>query len=240
MRSLASVLVLCASMMACDYGTDSAVDPVADAMHGKVVKAGLFKVIRSGGLVNSDRTSTGKAISKPVIQLVKATHMIPLIKDAHMSFQYRIWNVPEDISFMEFRRVLKHPAMTLPDGSVRHGSEYPIKGKVSVGQVIAYTGYGLNEDYEMLEGDWTFEIWYHDTKLVEQTFTTYTPNAIEAMTIGNLSPVSDNLSQPEAEAVSATDNSGSNDVDGIQSAAKKRWQRETRKILADDGWINPE
>ena len=152
---------------------DSAVD--VDAPVGKVTKAGLFEVIRSGGLVNSSRSSTGKAISKPVIQLVERTDRIPLVKDAHMSMQYRIWNLPDRPAYIDLRRVLIHPPMTLPDGTISTGSDYMIKGRVSVGQVIAYTGYGLNEEYEMVEGDWTFQIWFEGKKLIEQTFITYWP-----------------------------------------------------------------
>ena len=50
-----------------------------------------------------------------------------------------------------------------------------ITGKVLYGQVVAYTGYGLNEDYEIVEGDWIFQIWYEDKKMIEQKFTTYWP-----------------------------------------------------------------
>jgi hypothetical protein len=69
--------------------------------------------------------------------------------------------------------------MTLPDGSVSTGSDYVIKGRVSVNQVIAYTGYGLDEDYELVEGDWVFEIWYQEMKMIEQKFTTYWPDKEE-------------------------------------------------------------
>jgi len=161
-------------------GKPEASEPVADLTaqaEGKVIKAGLFKVVRSGGIVNSPNTSTGKTISKPVIELVEQTNRIPIEKDAHMSFQYRIWNIPDDKYLVKLRRVLTHPPMTLPDGTVSTGSDYMINGKVRVGQVIAYTGYGLNEDYEMIEGDWTFQIWYEGKKMVEQTFTSYWPDA---------------------------------------------------------------
>jgi hypothetical protein len=191
-------------------------------LKAKVIKAGLFKVIRSGGLVKSANTSTGKAISKPVIQLVKTTTRIPLVKDAHMSLQYRIWNLPEQPAYIKLRRVLKHPAMTLPDGKVSTGSDYMINGHVSIGQVIAYTGYGLNEEYEMLEGEWTFQIWYQDKKLVEQTFVTYWPDETEVQSLGGLSP-------PERVKHSSTSQSAmaslkpSNSHQQKQTAAKRNW-----------------
>ena len=196
---------------------DDAIEPEA-----KVIKAGLFKVIRSGGLVKSSNTSTGKAISKPVIQMLKATERIPLVKDAHMSLQYRIWNLPEQPAYIKLRRVLKHPVMTLPDGKVSTGSDYMINGHVSIGQVIAYTGYGLNEEYEMLEGEWTFQIWYLDKKLVEQTFVTYWPDEAEIQSLGSLSPPEKikHIRSPQSAMASLKQ---SNTNQQKQTAAKRNW-----------------
>ena len=145
-------------------------------------------------MVASRKTSTGKAISKPVIELLTTTDRIPLVKDAHMSLQYRIWNLPEQPAYIKLRRVLKHPVMTLPDGTQTTGSDYMINGRVSIGQVIAYTGYGLNEDYEMLEGEWTFQIWYEDKKLVEHTFTTYWPDETEKRQLESMSATANSTS----------------------------------------------
>lgn len=155
-------------------------------LKAKVNQRGLYRLVRSGGLIDNPATSTGKAVSNPVIQLVKSTQRIPLIKGAQMYLQYRFWYLPNRPAYVNFRRVLKHPEMTLPDGSVATGSDYIMKGKVSVNQVIAYTGYGLDEDYELVEGDWTFEIWYQDKKMIEQKFTTYWPDKAE---IAALKPV---------------------------------------------------
>ena len=148
-------------------------------LKGKVSQRGLYKLVRSGGLVEDSRTSTGKAIANPVIQLVRSTERIPLIKGLQMHLQFRLWPFQDQPAFIDLKRTLKHPAMNLPDGSISTGSEYLMKAKVSVNQVIAYTGYGLDEDYEMVEGDWIFEIWYQDKKMIEQTFTTYWPDEDE-------------------------------------------------------------
>jgi hypothetical protein len=44
-------------------------------------------------------------------------------------------------------------------------------------------GYGFDEDYELLEGDWVSEIWHEDRKLIEQRFTTYQPDSEETATL---------------------------------------------------------
>ncbi len=150
-------------------------------VRGKVTQRGLYMLVRSDGVVDDPTTGTGKAVSNPVVQQVKSTERIPLIKGGQMYFQYRLWPLPDQPAYVELRRVLKHPEMTLSDGTVSTGSDYIMKGKVKVtaNQAIAYTGYGLDEDYELVEGDWVFEIWYQDKKLVEQTFTTYWPDKEE-------------------------------------------------------------
>ena len=69
--------------------------------------------------------------------------------------------------------------MKLPDGTITTGSDFEVKRKVSSNHVIVYTGYGFDEAYEMVEGDWVFQIWHQDKKLIEQRFTTYWPGEEE-------------------------------------------------------------
>jgi len=225
MKYIILLLVISTAIIGIDYSFNNRTDDEntdISTIKAKVIKAGLFKVIRSGGLVNSTNTSTGKAISKPVIQMVKTSNRIPLIKDAHMSLQYRIWNLPDQPAYIKLKRVLKHPPITLPDRSVSTGSEYMITSKVSIGQVIAYTGYGLNEDYEMVQGDWTFQIWREDKKLIEQTFTTYLPDDAEIQQLGNLSPSGYNnalMASKSASIKKKPDKKNQN----TQTAAKRNW-----------------
>ena len=119
-------------------------------LKGKVGRPGLYRLIRSGGVIDDPNTGTGKAVIKPVVQLVRSTERIPLIKGAQMYLQYRIWPLPDQPAWVDLRRVLKHPEITLPDGSVSTGSNYMIKGRVSVNQHITYTANGLHEDYQLV------------------------------------------------------------------------------------------
>ncbi len=142
------------------------------------IRAGIYEAVREGRLVEDTTTSTGKKLSSLTMQYVKRAERIPLVKGSYMGLQYRIFGLPEQVEkqrFIEMRRVLIHPEMTLPDGSISTGSDYMIRRKVRVGQVIAHDAYGLHEDYELVEGEWTFQYWYGDHKLLEHTFTTYWP-----------------------------------------------------------------
>ena len=84
-------------------------------------------------------------------------------------------SIEPDKSRADLRHVLMHPEMTLPDGSKVSRSERAIRKRTTYGIVTSLDGYALSEGYELVEGDWTFQLWYEDSLLVEQTFTTYLP-----------------------------------------------------------------
>ncbi len=143
---------------------------------GKVIEYGIYRLVKAGRLEENSTTSTGTIITKPVLEHIKRTNRIPIEKNTYFAYQYRISRLPDQTRtrpVLELKRVVKHPAMILPDGSRSNGSERIIRAKVNAGQVIALDGYAFNEDYEMVAGDWIFQIWYKEHLLVEQKFTSY-------------------------------------------------------------------
>jgi len=201
MKYLISIAILvmlfgCDGYSSSSNNTSVTSDYLNKPLQGKVSQRGLYRVVRSGGVVDDDKTTTGKVISNPVIQQVESTERIPLVKGASMYLQYKIWSLPNRPAYVDLRRVLKHPEMSLPDGTVTTGSNFEVKRKVSSNHVIVYTGYGFDEDYELVEGDWVFEIWYQDKKLIEQKFTTYWPDEKE---IAKLQPMLELGNQVQAK-----------------------------------------
>ena len=179
------LLILMVALAGCEQGSstleatgnsgekDSIQEP-----SGRILQWGLYTLLRGGEIVDSARTTTGKAVSSPVITRDRETDRIPLIKDKYMAYQYRLSNLPGTRT-VKLRRVLKHPPFRLPDGTVSNGSDFMITKKLERGEVFAYDTYALNEDYEMVAGEWVFQIWYQDKMLVEQIFTTYWPDKEE-------------------------------------------------------------
>ena len=149
-----------------------------NSVTGRVLQYGLYTLVSGGKVINDSKTSTGKGVSKPVITRDRTVERIPLVRDKYMAYQYRLSNFPHK-GRVKLRRVLEHPAFNLPDGTISTGSDFTISKKISRGEVFAYDAYALSEDYEMVEGDWVFQIWYKDKKLVEKKFTTYTPGSEE-------------------------------------------------------------
>jgi hypothetical protein len=159
-----------------------------DGPKAQVFQFGIYKATQKGQIVDSSASDTGKVVRKPVLEHVSMTDRIPLVKDTYFGFQYRLWSLPPEVMIkpvMELRKVLIHPEMTLPDGSRTTGWDQTFKGKVKSQQVIGFDGYAFNEDYELVAGDWIFQVWYKDKKLIERKFISYLPgenNAASAAT----------------------------------------------------------
>lgn len=159
--------------------TNGAVEPT-----GRILRHGVFSKVSGGDVIASTETTTGKALSKLVMTFIRETDRIPIKKDTIIGYQYRLSNLP-DVPTVELRRVLQHPPFTLPDGSVTTGSDYMIRKRVERSEVFAYDVYALNEDYEMVGGEWNFQIWFKDKLLLERKFTTYHESETKA---GNEKP----------------------------------------------------
>jgi len=179
-----------ASAPAADAGEAQAAAevPAQDAAEGPkavVIQFGIYEATKKGSIRESSQTNTGKVLRKPVLEHVRMRDRIPLVKDTYFGFQYRMWNLPTEAMVkrvMPLRSVLIHPEMTLPDGSTSTGWDRAVKGIVKSQQIIGFDGYAFNEDYELVEGDWIFQIWYQDQKLIERKFVTVPPNQGETAT----------------------------------------------------------
>ena len=144
---------------------------------GKATRYGLFRERGRGWAGQDANTSTGKLIRKPKLEFVETTTRIPLRKGTYFGYKYWL-KIEPDKSRADLRRILIHPEMIMPDGSKVSRSERTIRKRTTHGIVTALDGYALSEDYELVEGDWIFQLWYKDDLLVEQTFTTYWPSDI--------------------------------------------------------------
>lgn len=142
--------------------------------YGKATKYGLFRERGAGWIQDSAKTGTGKVIRGATLEFVEDTNRVPL--RTGVTFGYRYWlKFPPDQNRASLRRVLIHPEMTLPNGSKVSRSERNIGKKTTHGIVTSIDAYALSEDYELVEGEWVFQLWSEDRLLAEQIFTSYWP-----------------------------------------------------------------
>ena len=152
---------------------------------GKVTRYGLFRARAKGFTRIDSKTSTGKSIRKPTLEFSEGTQRIPLRIGVYFGYQYWL-KLPPGQSRPELRRILIHPQMTLPDGSKVSRSERTFRKKATHGIVTAIDAYALSENYELIEGDWLFQLWYQDKMLMAQQFTTYWPGKEKPAEIGSV------------------------------------------------------
>jgi hypothetical protein len=74
------------------------------------------------------------------------------------------------------RKVVTHPLIRKPDGSVETSYEREIKTTVrSDGTVAGFQGFGFDHPYELVAGKWTIEVWFEGQQLAAKTFTVTRP-----------------------------------------------------------------
>ena len=119
--------------------------------------------------------STSGYVTRGEAKLVEQTRRIPIEKGRLFGFRFRIDNMNESVGLIPLVLVVKHPEIEKPDGSKSTGYRYQMDLKVAKGAVEDRTGYRLNEPYELVEGEWSFEYRFMNKTLLKQTFTTYQP-----------------------------------------------------------------
>lgn len=143
--------------------------------HGKSTRYGLFKQRISGRVIKDPDTNTGKLIRGSTLEFAgNDTERVPLRQGVR--FGYRYWlKLPPDQKRHSLKRVLIHPEMILPDGSTVSRSERTINKHATHGIVTSIDAYAFSEEYELVEGEWIFQLWYHENMLVEQKFIAFEP-----------------------------------------------------------------
>ena len=108
-------------------------------------------------------------------KLVEQTRRIPIKQGRLFGFRFRISGLNATVGQIPLELVVTHPKMEKPDGTTSTGYRYTLALKLDKGSVEDKTGYRMNENYEMVEGDWVFEYRFMNKPLMVQRFTTYKP-----------------------------------------------------------------
>ncbi len=146
--------------------------PVMAELSSTITEYGYYKVDSEPERYRNIASTSGYVKEGGEVELVEQTQRIPLEKNRLFGFKFRISGF-DDKDAVQLKLVVTHPEITRPNGSKSTGYSYPILLEVKDGVIENQSGYSLDHEYELVEGDWTFEYWYYKQKLVSQTFTTY-------------------------------------------------------------------
>lgn len=130
-------------------------------------------VQRTGGeLVDDPGTDTGSSWVNTTLTNIEETNRIPLIKGHGFHVQLMMFKLPAETQSIQV--TMTHPPMTLPSGEVlkAQGGAIPTQPGMGLFPEASFS-YTLDEDYELVEGDWVLIFSHQGEELFQITFTTY-------------------------------------------------------------------
>jgi hypothetical protein len=115
-------------------------------------------------------TAAGTTNQLDNLSLVSRTETIPARIGTRFGFYYTVTGVPAGTQIqIKFATRPPSPGLKNPNtGETTYIDESTTY--VTLGGSGNYHGWTFDYDYELLPGRWTFEIWYGDRKLGEQSF----------------------------------------------------------------------
>lgn len=169
MRNLVVLLVSLCSSLSTQAETPQ-VDRI-DIIEAGIYQANVERVEEVKGTIN------GRLDILSDINIIEITTTIPACVGTLFGIKFNVVGAPK-YATVPLTMVLRLPPQGLRDpkaGETYFRSEYVSGGIISDNR---YVGYSFDQDWEAVPGTWTFEIWYQDRKLAEQSFTVVSPERI--------------------------------------------------------------
>jgi hypothetical protein len=145
--------------------------PAADARaetRAEIFDAGIYELdfVRT---VEAPNTASGTQSIVQNEKLLERTTCIPAARGIRFGFRYRVFGEPA--GQVALRMVNHYPADGLrnPATNKVHYTGEVVQPAIA-GGISLYTGYGFDEDWEVVPGIWVFEIWYKGKLLASQKF----------------------------------------------------------------------
>lgn len=138
---------------------------------GEILEFGYYEVQVEGERYQDPNSTSGAVVAAPTVKLLQQTDIIPIEPGRMFGFRFRLSGFPAGKE-VEIREIVVHPTITKPDKTKSTGFESRLALNVQRGEVVDYAGYRMDHDYEMVAGEWRFEFWLDNRKLLEKKFTT--------------------------------------------------------------------
>ncbi len=149
----------------------------APAAEPRVARAEITQVGLYGYKVTAQKTETGTAmgyVQTGTYEFHTKTTTVPARLGAHFGFEYVLVGSPKGAK-VNVRKVV-----IFPQGGVTNPKTGKTVARDEYEETIAIgarnlRGYSLDEDWEVVPGTWTLQVWVGDRKLAEQSFTLVKP-----------------------------------------------------------------
>ena len=140
----------------------------AQEITGNIEEYGIYNPVGTQKTISAPKTAAGHSTFGDFVK-IKTTDTIPVIKGLSFGIKWSAYGF-QDVSKIEITHLLEHPPLTKPNGIVSNKSVEtyfykPVKGKISHSE-----GYSFTEDYELVEGEYTFSVIYNNIVILKKTF----------------------------------------------------------------------
>jgi hypothetical protein len=129
----------------------------------KVTEVGIYQA----QVLTAETNAAGvKLQGLDEFKLLKSTTNVPARMGVRFGFRYEILGTPTNAP-ITLTMVGIHPPIRNPiTGRTETRTSYSLRSWIGK----AYTSYSLDDGSDLVPGRWTFEVWYADQKLCEQSF----------------------------------------------------------------------
>ena len=142
-------------------------------VRGTVLNYGIFKKDMPEQVVRTPGTSSGVTrVGIGPREIITQTNRIPAKIGSCFGLTFEVSNLATtNGALIDIVKVVTHPPMTRPDGTVSKGFTFVEKAVVENGRATNWSGYGFDHPYELVPGLWLFEMRFEGKALVKQQFT---------------------------------------------------------------------
>jgi|Marorgknorr_s2lv_3_1036020.scaffolds.fasta_scaffold01937_10 hypothetical protein len=133
----------------------------------EITGCGIFE-IASSRRHSGFSTTTMAADSVSGLRFTTHINEIPALQGINFGFEYSINSTPLGQK-IPIRSIIRFPDPGLFHPGGKHYTESVEHKHVRIGERSLH-GYGLDEPWEVVPGEWVFEIWYKDARLIRKTF----------------------------------------------------------------------
>ena len=135
----------------------------------KIVEYGLYDIGSNTTTHVEEHTQSGTATKVRKITFKKQTKNVPGTIGTSFGFRYLVKGKPKGQKInLKIINIFPAPGMTNP----KTGKNFKIEKLVFTHTIgtMPFATYTFDNDWEIIHGDWTMQVWYNEQKLLEITF----------------------------------------------------------------------
>jgi hypothetical protein len=137
--------------------------------HVDIVDKGVY-VVTTGDQTANATTPNGTIVAVTVAKNIQNTTAIQGKVGSEFGLRYVVAGAPAGAD-VSVDIVITYPAPGLPDPTAAKPIVESRFSRVKKIGETEYLGYGFDDDWEIVPGTWTFEIWYGGRMMASQAFT---------------------------------------------------------------------